>query len=522
MIWFFPHVLLLNITSVIGIFLIIYTLRYRHAPGALPFTGLLFCAVIWSGGYALEITSSQFETKVFWLNIQQIGIFTSPVLWFALAMQCCSKEKWVNTKSMILISILPIISVILIWTNDLHHAMRVDVYLVEAGQLAVINSVPTILSLVMQAYGYLLLLFALILFMTTYRRAVFPFRGQLFILMISLLLPTTVKLLTVAGFNPFAPFGPTSPTFIISGLLIAWALFQYDFLQIWTIARDKIIDEIESGIIITDYLGRIVDFNPAANQLLDKYFKHNVHSGGTLIGERLDLMVLAWPEWNSVYKHNQEHRLEIKFDDNQYYEIRISRLKDKKDAFIGYLTVLHDISKTKQIESDLHKLATTDYLTGIYNRRQFMELSKQQYLLADRYNQPISLMTLDIDHFKKVNDTYGHKAGDIVLEQFASLCQSLLREADILGRIGGEEFAITLYETSTEGAYFVAEKIRSKVEKSIFRVDDQEITCTVSIGIVTNLENDDSFENLLHRADDMLYKSKETRNCISMYTPQWK
>lgn len=449
MTWYTPHLLLLNISSIISIALIVYAVRQRKAAGALPFAALMVCALIWSLGYFLEIFSSNFKTKVFWLNVQQIGIYGSSIAWLALALQYCGKVRWLHWRFMLPVSIIPFLAVLLIWTNDWHHLMRHDVYLKVSGQLSVVKTAPSLLTYSFIFYSYLLLFLSLFLFLTSYRRAAFPYRKQFFFLMTSLLLPMVTNILDLLGLNPFTPFGPTSTAFIISGLLIAWSLFRYQFFTLWPIARDKIIDEMQDGFIVTDTLGRIVDLNPAVYNILDELLENLPCT--QMIGQPIIPILNAWPNWIKAYTALEEkHPIEIRLDSDVYYEVKISLLKSKKGAFIGHLTILHDITERKRIEIELFNQATTDSLTGIYNRRHFMKHSEQAFRTAVRYQKTISLIIIDIDNFKKINDTYGHMTGDIVLTQFAGLCKSLLRETDILGRFGGEEFAITLTMTTID------------------------------------------------------------------------
>ncbi len=157
---------------------------------------------------------------------------------------------------------------------------------------------------------------------------------------------------------------------------------------------------------------------------------------------------------------------------------------------------------------ELERLATTDPLTGVYNRRYFMEFATKEFLRSQRYSHVFSAIQMDIDHFKKVNDTHGHAVGDEVLKSFTVSCLEVLRECDVLGRMGGEEFSIILPETELEGALIVAERFRQSIADLKLHVDDQVVHFTVSIGL-TNLRQDDTgIEAVLRRADEALYLAK--------------
>ena len=157
---------------------------------------------------------------------------------------------------------------------------------------------------------------------------------------------------------------------------------------------------------------------------------------------------------------------------------------------------------------ELERLATTDPLTGISNRRYFMDFATKEFLRSQRYSHVFSAIQMDIDHFKRINDTYGHAGGDEVLKAFAVNCQDLLRESDVLGRIGGEEFSIILPETEKAGALTVAERFRQTIADLKVYADDHVVRFTVSIGLTSLRQDDAGIEAVLRRADEALYLAK--------------
>ncbi|MFZ3089148.1 MAG: diguanylate cyclase [Nitrospirota bacterium] len=165
------------------------------------------------------------------------------------------------------------------------------------------------------------------------------------------------------------------------------------------------------------------------------------------------------------------------------------------------------------------ELAAKDGLTGLANRRVFMEQLSTETSRSRRYNNTFSLLMLDIDHFKWVNDTYGHPAGDAVLRTLAAIFKGQIRQVDLAARYGGEEFAIILPETNIDGAKIVGERIRKVVANTAFLINHgKEIKITVSIGISCFPECAPSVELLIERADQALYTAKKTgRNCVFMY-----
>lgn len=170
------------------------------------------------------------------------------------------------------------------------------------------------------------------------------------------------------------------------------------------------------------------------------------------------------------------------------------------------LAVLVDITAHKEMEAHLKELASTDSLTGLANRGCFFALAADEISRTQRYGRPLAVAMLDLDHFKNINDTFGHEAGDAALRAFAVLCRSLLRESDVVGRLGGDEFALLLPETDTESAMIMAGRLRAAVAE--MRQSGASMAVTVSIGISEVLPDETTVSNALSRADQALYQAK--------------
>ena len=157
---------------------------------------------------------------------------------------------------------------------------------------------------------------------------------------------------------------------------------------------------------------------------------------------------------------------------------------------------------------EIYRLMTMDALTQTHNRRYFNEALEREYHRSLRYRRALSLVLFDIDHFKRINDTYGHVAGDSVLRQLSRVVKPRLRQQDVLARVGGEEFAILLPEVEAVGGKAVAEKVRRLVDGARFLVDDKEFGCTISAGVVAFDARMTSPQSLYEAADKNLYEAK--------------
>ncbi|MCG8608096.1 diguanylate cyclase [bacterium] len=187
------------------------------------------------------------------------------------------------------------------------------------------------------------------------------------------------------------------------------------------------------------------------------------------------------------------------------------RIKSLNDA------LSEKVIELQRAKEELRQLAITDGLTSLYNYRYFQEQLLQELNRARRHNLQVSLVMIDIDHFKHYNDTHGHPAGDLILKQIASLLKSNIRNIDLASRYGGEEFALVLIETNKSSAGIVAEKIRKLVEDQSFEQEESQPngTLTISTGVATFPEDGDDFDQLVSNADQRLYRAKQAgRNLI--------
>lgn len=178
--------------------------------------------------------------------------------------------------------------------------------------------------------------------------------------------------------------------------------------------------------------------------------------------------------------------------------------------------------RTKELRvanKKLLEISTTDYLTNLSNRRYFFEIGAKTFYLSKREKSDLSIICIDIDFFKKINDTYGHNTGDEVLKFIADKMNKFIRKSDILARMGGEEFSILLNNTNKENAYLLAEKLRKNIQKSSYKNKEVEIEVTISLGISQLIREDEDLDSIISRADKALYIAKQSnRNRTVIYS----
>jgi diguanylate cyclase (GGDEF)-like protein/PAS domain S-box-containing protein len=291
----------------------------------------------------------------------------------------------------------------------------------------------------------------------------------------------------------------------------------------------RAVEQSPASIIITDVHGKIEYVNPKFTTLTG--YTLNEVQGKTPrllksdksppeIYTGLWQTILAGKEWRGEF-------LNRKKNGEMYWEyVSISAITDSNGKISHFVSVNEDITTRKKAEEsvrllniELEQQALTDYLTNLYNRRYFMRRGEEEFKRTKRNGQPLTLLMLDIDNFKRVNDSYGHEAGDRALQEVARALKSNLREIDVLGRMGGEEFAVLLPDTSLEDAALLAERVRQTIENTPFEIPGDVLKITVCIGVSAFAKGMSNIDDMFRNADAALYQAKNAgRNRTMKYT----
>jgi diguanylate cyclase (GGDEF)-like protein len=281
----------------------------------------------------------------------------------------------------------------------------------------------------------------------------------------------------------------------------------------------------------------------ASNGDLSRQISFKGYIGGALKTLQANLRHITW-QTKMVASGDFTQRVEFMGEFSQSFNAMVIQLDQtlnelvRKDTELSKVNedLLKEIDSRKQTEVALRKsqeamrlLAITDSLTGLYNRMHFFELAKAELSRSLRYSRPLSVMMFDIDFFKRINDTFGHTSGDMVLKMVAKTTKETVRTTDIPARYGGEEFVILLPETSVAKAAIVAEKLRRKIEDATTQTEKDPIIITISIGVSDYLGETNSkpgeiiLTEFISKADQALYASKNAgRNRVTVYKPDEK
>ena len=277
-----------------------------------------------------------------------------------------------------------------------------------------------------------------------------------------------------------------------------------------------ILDSIHAGIFIIDASSHlIVDVNPTASELI------GVEKQG-VIGHRCHTFICPaeignCPITDRGQTVDNSERVLITANGGSIPILKTVasfQMNGRPHLIESFL----DISQIKLLQEELEHLANTDSLTEANNRRRFIQLTETEIHRAERYQSPLSIAMIDIDHFKQINDTFGHLVGDWVLREFVSLLNFRLRPGDILGRLGGEEFALTLIECDLVNARAVSERLRKDTAEHRMSQNGRDLSIQISIGVTQLSQRGETWEALLKRADQALYLAKSAgRNRVEAF-----
>lgn len=296
-------------------------------------------------------------------------------------------------------------------------------------------------------------------------------------------------------------------------------------------------ESLPNPLVFVDPEGRILNLNHRAMKLISRdsypgaiyYGYQNPFSGqdpidnekqsprqeGAIINQPFE-KVFPWLEEikenlkNPRYQEEYHEAVDARGETKKFYEVRVSRMLDVSDKFIGALVTLVDITERTMFTEKLNRLATTDSLTGAYNRREFFSHAHREFVRSQRHEKEMTILLIDVDEFKLVNDSYGHQVGDQVLTRLVEIGYQVLRATDILARIGGEEFAVILPETGLEDGTAVAERLRISFAKESFITDLGPIHVTASIGVAILMPTDQLVDDIVRRADQAMYSVKKS------------
>jgi len=478
--------------------------RRRRLPGGLQVAQLMAAIFLWVFFAFLESWVVDPGGKNLWASFRYLGVAFTPLAFFRLSQEFGADRMARLKGAMLLLGGAELLVCLLAFTNDSHHLLWSGYRIGVHGQMVRLHG---------PAYAGILLLNYSLFLAASLRmvRAIFQFPRHYWKMGILLLLAIAVPFVFSLAYTlKLSPPGidPTPMGLSFTGLALALGLLRTRLLDIAPVARELLVERMREGILVFDGIGRLVDFNPAAGRILGR---------NPEIGELAIRLEPPWDRLAFLLTPGQDARQELSPAQGVWFEARVSALQAVASPRMGHMVSLYDISDRKEMESRLELLATRDVLTGLPNRRRVSDVLRRELARCAGEGLELALLMLDIDHFKRVNDTKGHAAGDRVLVRMGSLLESFARGPECAGRWGGEEFVVLLPDCSPEKAKARAEQLRRLVSQDGIEWEGETIRCTASIGLAMFPEHGRDEDALLSRCDAALYRSKrEGRDRVSI------
>lgn len=479
--------------------------RRRMAPEAPTLALLILSAAIYSFGYAGEVAQTTLTGALFWTHVEYLGIPWIPALWLLGA----RKQHGLGSRDSLLFAI-PLLAFVAQQTTPLQRLFDRSIRLVPRGPFWVMTVVRGPIAWLFIAYLNLALLCGAWLYAfgspTSTRRRVS------WLMAASSLVPLGGYLVFLFGRSPWGL--DLAPLLLSISVVLAYiAVFRYGCIDLIPMAHSLVFQSIRDPVLVADLQHHLVDFNPAARQLLPCLATARPGDG---LEEALDEVpalakVLAGTDTIQTLDLDTDGK-------QQHFNLQIFPLISDKERS-GTAVILADNTAQVRLVHELRQSAETDSLTGVANRRRFLAAFDRECARASRHREPLSVALVDLDDFKSINDRMGHLAGDEVLRTVANRILQSLRASDLLSRYGGDEFAILLPRTKLKGAIEVAERVRKSIAATPLEVDNQRIPFSISIGVATHpAAQKADREQLLNRADMALYDAKaQGRNRVAAW-----
>ncbi|MCP5178441.1 MAG: diguanylate cyclase [Pseudomonadales bacterium] len=452
-------------------------------------------------------------------RLQYLAILTVPVLWTQFTLAQIGRVEWLRWPRVAAFFLVPGLVLACAFEIGPGSALIWQSIAILPGQ-----PVPRItygpLYLLVIAHAYLLTLIACSLLMFRYMESP-HYRRQLVVILVLPLVLLMTNLLYVLGKWPL-PTDPTPLAFAAAFALMLWAMLRHRLHDLVPLARGMAFDSLDEGVLLLNSQGAVVDANAAAGNLLNRETQ-------SLIGCACET-VLGGVSADWLLEQIGETHLPVEGETPRLLLPRAVRIRETSSGLHGTVVTLRDVTAERayrraleealqQIElanERLTRLASTDELTGLANRRALLERLDQEVTRAHRHGRRLAFVLLDLDHFKTVNDRHGHLAGDRALVAVAAVLTREIRNNDLAARYGGEELALLLPETTRESALALAWRIAEAIRHiRLVGHKGTEFSVSASFGVAELRADEDGVEAFVARADGALYAAKrDGRDCV--------
>ena len=493
--------------------------RRRFVPGAAFLAAMMAGAAIWCGASIGEIFATTLPGKLLWVRLGYLGVVCVPWSWLLFCLGYSGRGPRHAWHAPAILAVLPVVTFAFVFLSP-----RVPLVWVSA-KLASTSGPHALLVVhgewfwVHATYSYACLLVGSVVLLSALFRHVRLLTAQGLTFVLAAALPWAANLLTLMKLVRLNGLDLTPPAMVASGVLIAVGITRLRALAaspgLMPVARDAVFERMRDGVLVVDKQGRVLNTNQAAQRLLAR---SSESLAGSPLGELLPGLepAVGWSVLEAlVEKGSSETIISGGSGGDRSLEIAASSLGSAARVS-GYVLVMRDITERKALEEQLRHRALHDELTGLPNRTLLKEHLDQLLTLRQRRKDGLALLLIDLDHFKEINDTFGHEAGDTLLSVIAGRLRQSLRESDLVARLGGDEFAVVLPGCGATDAMEVAATLRAALSAGI-ALQNQTVCVSASVGVAISPLHGRDGGTLMRHADVALYVAKDTPRGAALY-----
>jgi diguanylate cyclase (GGDEF)-like protein len=538
------------IPVLIAVALLVYVLlrmwrsrRERVAPWLIATIVILLA---WALGLTQELSNPHLEGKLFWANLEFVPIMALPIVWLLTLRRIVERRaprRWWQVAGWAVTALL----MTMVFVNP-QHLYRLHPSLVTVnGESALNYDYGPLFYFGFVPWAAGLLVAAATLLIRGMSQTPLVFRRRNVVLLLASVVPMAGLAIYLSKTLPWQSFDPTFLCVSIAVLMCGYAVLRYHVLDVAPLARNAVIEYLADGVVVIDANDSVIDFNAAARRIcpgLDRRvigrqiseaipdqpaISHAVHRAHDVSERettrlaapaRTDEQTAESPRADAFSESDEISLGEVTLvvnlaEDGQgaqrvrHLAVSVSPMQDRDGGRLGSVIIFHDVTRRVQLYEEAQLHAATDDLTALLVRRHFRRLADRELSRAACHNLSLSLLAIDLDDFKTVNDSFGHQAGDQVLRSVASACREQLRDIDLMARFGGDEFCVLLPQADEPQALQVAERLREAIGARQHWSDGRAFSLTASVGIATiDVVDAQGLNEMIGAADAGLYEAK--------------
>ena len=477
--------------------------KRSDVPGGHALRFLFIALFCWSAPQALETVLVNESAKMMAVQLSYVGIVLTPIAWFQFALTYSQRVLKMSRRVLNIISIIPLLTFALVLTNSWHSLVWSDWEFIRSEGYVGLVTTHGVWFYVHAVYSYGMILIATAIL--TFALAQYQQHIQsLLAAVCAPLVGAMANLFYLSSFNPSPWLDFTTLGFLIGIVLLDRGILRRGLLHGLPVGRDRVVEQLTDPVLVITYRGVMIDANQSALEHWSTPEQTLLYQDVTSVVDRLPLENLLNPEDLS--------EVTIRGETYEVASTPLDSTNPKTDVALVFRNVTERRKaeqKLRELKDELERMAHTDALTNLFNRRYFMQRLNEEFERVRRHNSTLSVLIFDLDHFKNINDTYGHDVGDAVLVGVSNVSNQIKRITDVACRLGGEEFALLLPETDKAGAIQLAHRLRRGVEEFPYQeLVGKQLAVTASVGVATVTQKSRQPESLLKVADRALYRAK--------------